>query len=92
MIAQEAQQTHTTSKGKILVGTVVSDKMAKTIVVKVTRTLQDPFWGKTIRRHKKFKAHDENKIAKVGDVVEIIECKPMSKEKHMTLVKILSHR
>ncbi len=92
MVAQEASQTHASSNGKVLVGTVVSDKMAKTIVVKVTRMLQDPFWGKTIRRHKKFKAHDENSVAKIGDVVEIKECRPLSKEKHMTLVKVLSHR
>jgi small subunit ribosomal protein S17 len=89
MVTQETNKNKITTPNKVIVGTVVSDKMSKTIVVEVTRTLKDPFWGKVIRRHKKFKAHDENKIAKMGDVVEIKECRPLSKEKHMTLVRVL---
>lgn len=74
----------------VLIGEVVSDKMDKTIVVKVVRSLRHPIYGKVIRRHKKFKVHDEQNTAKIGDRVEIKECRPLSKEKHMTLVRILS--
>lgn len=70
-------------------GEVVSDKMHKTIVVRVERIFQHPHLGKVIRRFKKFKAHDENNNAKVGDWVEIIECRPLSKTKHMTLQKVV---
>jgi small subunit ribosomal protein S17 len=71
-------------------GEVVSDKMDKTVVVKVTRLLKHPLYGKVIKRHKKFKAHDEENKAKIGDVVEIKECRPLSKTKHATLVRVLS--
>ena len=76
--------------GKMFVGEVVSDKMKKTIVVKVVRTLRHPFWGKIIRQHKKFKVHDELNTAKIGDMVEIKESRPLSKDKYMTLVRILT--
>ena len=76
--------------GKLFVGEVVSDKMEKTIVVKVVRTLQHPFWGKIVRRHKKYKVHDEQNSAKIGDLVEIKESRPLSKDKHMTLVRIIT--
>jgi small subunit ribosomal protein S17 len=78
-----------TSGGTVLSGEVVSDKMDKTIVVKAIRTLKHPFWGKVIRLHKKYKVHDEQNAAKIGDLVEIKECRPLSKEKYMTLVRIL---
>ena len=78
------------SGGKVVVGEVVSDKMEKTIVVRVVRTLRHPFWGKIIRRHKKFKVHDELNTAKIGDLVEIKESRPLSKDKYMTLVRILT--
>jgi len=77
-------------KGLELVGEVVSDSMDKTIVVKVVRTIKHPQYGKIVRRFKKYKAHDENSSAKVGDTVEIIECRPISKTKHMILNKIIT--
>lgn len=77
------------SSGRVLVGHVVSDKMDKTIVVKIVRTLKHPVYGKVIRLHRKFKAHDENNTAKIGDVVEIKECRPLSRDKHMTLVRVV---
>jgi small subunit ribosomal protein S17 len=77
------------SKNKVLVGEVVSDKMDKTITVKVTRSFAHPLYGKTIRQFKKYKAHDEAQVAKIGDVVEIMECRPLSKTKHMTLNRVI---
>jgi small subunit ribosomal protein S17 len=66
---------------RILQGVVVSDKNAKTVVVKVERRFTHPVMGKTVRRSKKYHAHDENKEFKVGDVVRIRECRPLSKLK-----------
>ncbi len=89
MVAVDINRDQKTTGGRVLVGEVVSDKMKKTVVVKVSRTLRHPFWGKVIRLNKKYKVHDENNTAKVGDMVEIKECRPMSREKRMTLVKVL---
>lgn len=74
---------------KMLVGQVVSDKMNKTITVKVVRSFAHPLYGKIVRQFKKYKAHDESEIAKTGDVVEIVECRPLSKTKHMVLNKVI---
>ncbi len=83
------QNVETKAGGKMLVGEVVSDKMQKTAVVKVVRTFRHPLVGKVVRRHKKYKVHDEGNVAKIGDLVEIAECRPLSKMKHMTLVRVL---
>jgi small subunit ribosomal protein S17 len=88
MVAAEKKQVKTEG-GKVFTGEVVSDKMDKTVVVKVVRMLKHPFFGKVIRRHKKYKVHDEQNTAKIGDTVEIKECRPLSKEKYMTLVRVL---
>ena len=74
---------------KILVGRVTSDKMEKTIVVRVDRLKRHALYGKVIRFHEKYKAHDENNLAKAGDMVKIIESKPLSKEKRWALVEVL---
>lgn len=74
---------------KILVGRVTSDKMEKTIVVQVDRIKRHPQYGKVMRIHKKYKAHDEHNTAHVGDLVKIIESQPISKEKRWALVEIL---
>ena len=66
---------------KVLKGKVKSAKNNKTIVVTVTRKFKHPFYGKYISRSKKYHAHDEDNKFKAGDVVEIIECKPISKKK-----------
>jgi small subunit ribosomal protein S17 len=73
-------------KKKILKGVVVSDKMDKTIVVKVTRFVEHAKYGKRIKRSKKYKAHDEANSKKIGDTVEIEETKPMSKDKHFKVI------
>ena len=71
---------------RILEGVVVSDKMDKTIVVKVERRVQHPIYKKFIRRSKRFQAHDEANVCKVGDVVYIRECRPISKNKRWEVV------
>ena len=72
---------------RILIGTVVSDKADKTVVVKVERKVKHPLYGKIIRRSKKYHAHDEANTAKAGEVVRIQECAPISKNKTWTLVE-----
>jgi small subunit ribosomal protein S17 len=74
---------------KMLVGTVVSDKMDKTVVVSVERVTRHPLYGKTIKTHKKYKAHNENNEAKMGDKVRICECRPISKDKSFFVQAIL---
>lgn len=74
---------------KVRVGKVVSDKMDKTIVVAVEENVKHKLYHKTVRRTKKFKAHDENNEAKVGDIVRIMETRPLSKEKRWRLVEIV---
>ncbi|MBF0189183.1 MAG: 30S ribosomal protein S17, partial [Magnetococcales bacterium] len=66
---------------RILQGVVVSNKMDKTIVVKVERSVKHPFYGKIVQRSKKYKAHDESNGCKEGQVVKIRECPPISKDK-----------
>ncbi|MBI3366499.1 30S ribosomal protein S17 [Candidatus Roizmanbacteria bacterium] len=72
---------------KILTGEVVSTKMQKTVLVRVERKFRHPKYGKVIKRHKKFKAHNENIELVVGDVVEIEETRPISKDKHFKVIK-----
>lgn len=76
-------------KGKTLTGTVISDKMKKTIVIMVTTKFMHPVYGRTIINRKKYKAHDEQGQAKIGDRVKIIESKPYSKEKRFRLLEVL---
>ena len=71
-------------------GIVVSDKMQKTRVVEVVRLVQHPLYKKYIKVKRRFKAHDEENKTKVGDKVLIEETRPLSKEKHFRIVKILS--
>ncbi len=67
-------------------GTVVGDKGDKTIVVRVERRIKHPLYKKYILRSSKFMAHDENNLHKIGDVVRIRECRPLSKRKHWEVV------
>ena len=76
-------------KGKRLVGKVVSNKMQKTVVVEVVRSVRHPVYGKYVRRRKKYKAHDETQQYKAGDVVEIRESKPISREKRWTVIRLV---
>ncbi|CDE08422.1 MAG TPA: 30S ribosomal protein S17 [Candidatus Faecenecus gallistercoris] len=74
---------------KEFVGKVVSDKQDKTIVVLVETYKKDPLYGKRVKYSKKYAAHDESNKAKVGDVVRIVETKPISKNKHFYLAEIV---
>jgi len=71
---------------RVLQGIVVSDKMDKTIVVQVERRVMDPIYKKFVRRTKKYAAHDENNVHKVGETVRIRECRPISKRKRWEVV------
>lgn len=75
-----------TKKGNILKGVVVSDKMDKTVVVTVSRFIKHPLYGKFYKVSKKYKAHDEENKYKIGDNVEIVETKPISKEKRFKVI------
>ena len=70
-------------------GTVISDKMDKTIIVAIRTRVRHPLYGKIVNRTTKLKAHDENNECGVGDVVRLMETRPMSKEKHWRLVEIV---
>lgn len=74
---------------KVKIGKVVSDKMDKTIVVVVETYKKHSLYGKRIKYTKKFKAHDENNQAKVGDIVRIMETRPLSKDKCWRLVEVV---
>jgi small subunit ribosomal protein S17 len=82
-------ETAERSRRKVRQGVVVSGKMDKTIVVKIETLKQHPLYGRTVRRSTKFKAHDENNECGPGDTVEIMECRPLSKEKCWRLVKVV---
>lgn len=71
------------------IGQVVSAKMAKTIVVEVSRRVPHPLYRRIIAKRKKFYAHDEKGTAKPGDVVRIVECRPLSKLKRWTLAEVI---
>ena len=74
---------------KTRVGKVVSDKMDKTIVVAIADSVQHPLYKKSIKRTYKLKAHDENNECRVGDTVEVMETRPLSKDKRWRLVEII---
>jgi small subunit ribosomal protein S17 len=74
---------------KTRIGKVVSDKMDKTVVVAVERLVQHPLYKKAVKQTVKFKAHDENNESHIGDTVEIMETRPLSKEKRWRVVEIL---
>lgn len=74
---------------KVMTGIVVSDRMMKTVVVKVSRLVRHPMYPRVIRRSNTFKVHDESNSAKIGDWVKIMETRPLSKNKRWRLVEIL---
>lgn len=77
---------------KTKTGTVVSNAMMKTVVVQVVRTVQDPIFKKYVRRKSKFMAHDESGKCQKGDIVEIMECRPLSKRKRWCVTKTIEHQ
>lgn len=77
------------NRRRVVVGTVVSDKMTKTIVVKVDRQVRHRLYKKYINRSRRFKAHDETNNAKIGDLVSLVESRPLSREKRWVLQSII---
>lgn len=75
---------------RVLQGVVVSDAMQDTITVRIERRYKHPLYGKFVRSHKKYMAHDADNLAKLGDVVTIAACRPMSKRKRWRLESILT--
>ena len=71
---------------RILQGTVVSDKNSQTVVVRVERQVMHPLYKKYIRKSKKYAAHDETNVCKIGEVVSIRECRPLSKRKKWEII------
>jgi small subunit ribosomal protein S17 len=76
------------SRRKTRVGEVVSDKMDKTVVVAVARLVRHPLYGRFVKKTSKFKVHDENNECQTGDVVKIMETRPISKDKRWRLVEV----
>lgn len=85
---EQAQQREPQRREKV--GRVVSNKMHKTVVVEVETLKRHPLYGRILRRHKKFKAHDEGNTCNIGDMVRIVDCRPISKDKHFRVVEILN--
>ncbi|MFW9610918.1 MAG: 30S ribosomal protein S17 [Fluviibacter sp.] len=81
--------TEKTGMNRTLVGRVVSDKMQETATVLVERRVKHPMYGKVITRSKKYHAHNANNDAKMGDLVQIVECRPMSRTKTWQIAKLL---
>lgn len=86
----DTQQEIAQTSGRTEDGLVISNKADKTISVQVERKVKHPLYGKVIRRSTKFLVHDENNECGEGDTVRISECRPLSKRKTWTLVKVLS--
>ncbi len=86
MKTKDKKVQNTKKKTSALKGVVVGDKMNKTIVVSVSRFIKHPLYGKFYKVSKKYKAHDEENKYKIGDTVEIIETKPISKDKKFKVV------
>ncbi len=74
---------------KVMIGTVTSNKMDKTIVVSVETSVKHPIYGKVVKRTYKLKAHDENNVCQVGDKVKVMETRPLSKDKRWRLVEVV---
>ncbi len=81
--------TEKTGMNRTLVGRVVSDKMQETATVLIERRVKHPMYGKVITRSKKYHAHNANNDAKMGDLVQIVECRPMSRTKTWQIAKLL---
>ncbi|WP_353150551.1 30S ribosomal protein S17 [Pollutimonas bauzanensis] len=85
----ETQNTQPAKRQRTLVGRVVSNKMDKTVVVSVERRVKHPVFGKIVVRSNKYKAHDETNQYNEGDMVEIAEGRPISRDKSWTVVRLL---
>lgn len=89
MSEQNVQQSTERAQRKVRTGYVVSDKMDKTVVVEIEERYKHSLYGKVLRRSQKAKVHDENNEAHVGDLVRVMETRPLSATKHWRLVEII---
>ena len=91
MSRRPPEQTEAATRGrrKVRTGTVVSDVMDKTVVVRIASQIRHPLYGKIVRRSTRLKAHDESGQARVGDLVRIVETRPLSKSKRWRVVEVL---
>ena len=85
----EASQTSERSRRKLRTGVVVSEKMDKTVLVRIDRKVRHPLYRKTVARSNKLAAHDENNDAHVGDTVRVMETRPLSKTKRWRVVEVV---
>jgi small subunit ribosomal protein S17 len=88
-MAEETQVEATRSRRKVRTGVVSSDKMQKTVVVTIANLVRHPVYGRIQKQNKKLKAHDETNDAHIGDTVEIMETRPLSKDKCWRVVRIV---
>jgi small subunit ribosomal protein S17 len=86
---QEAKQVVDRNERRMVTGVVTADKMTKTVKVRIERLVQHPQFSKTLRKHYECYAHDEKSEAKLGDKVELMESRPLSKLKHWRLVRVV---
>ncbi len=89
MTETQEQTTAEQRQRRVLLGTVVSDKMEKTIVVQVQRRFKHPRYRKYVSERIRYKAHDENNEAKTGDTVRIVSCRPLSRDKRWMLQTVV---
>ena len=85
----ETQTTESRNRRKVRTGVVSSDKMNKTVVVTIKNLVRHPMYGRILKQDKKFKAHDETNDAHIGDTVEIMECRPLSKDKCWRVIRVI---
>ena len=88
-MAEETQVEETRTRRKVRTGIVSSDKMQKTVVVTIANLVRHPVYGRIQKQNKKLKAHDETNDAHIGDTVEIMETRPLSKDKCWRVVRIV---
>jgi small subunit ribosomal protein S17 len=88
-LGPEGQEPGERGRRKVRTGVVVSDAMDKTVVVRIATSIRHPLYGKIVRRSTKLKAHDEHGDAHVGDLVRIVETRPLSKTKRWRLVEVM---
>lgn len=75
---------------RLVQGVVVSDRMQQTITVVIDRTYRHPKYGKYVRKSKKYHAHDEDSVARIGDLVELVQCRPLSRLKRWRLLRVVT--
>lgn len=88
-MAEESMERNERTRRKVRQGTVVSDRMDKTVVVAVERRTAHPLYGKMIKRTKKYHAHDEQNDVRVGDIVRIVETRPLSRTKRWRVAEVI---